>query len=103
MPSSIPASHRPPPSSRWSWSTGEQRPLRPAPGWLSIGGRGATAVQETTAAPAVGLGSELAFQLHEAPDPGAVGAEVRLDRGGQLADGGQVDAEQLRALLQRRR
>jgi hypothetical protein len=44
-----------------------------------------------------------AFQLHQAPDPGAVGADVRLDLGGQLADGGQVDAEQLRAPLQRRR
>ncbi len=51
----------------------------------------------------VGLGPELPLKLHEAPDPGAVGADIRLDLGGQLADGGQVDAEQLRAPLQRRR
>jgi hypothetical protein len=41
---------------------------------------------------AVRLGPELAFQLHKAPDPGAVGAEVGLDVGGRLTDGGQVDA-----------
>jgi hypothetical protein len=45
----------------------------------------------------------LAFQLHQAPDPGAVGAEVGLDVGGRLMEGGQVDAEQLGALFQRRR
>jgi hypothetical protein len=45
----------------------------------------------------------LAFQLHQAPDPGAVGAEVRLDVGGRLTNSGQVEAEQLRAPLQRRR
>jgi hypothetical protein len=64
-----------------------------------IGGRRLSAVQVAAPAPAVGLGPELAFQLHEAPDADAVGAEVRLDRGGQLADGGQVDAEQLGASL----
>jgi hypothetical protein len=53
--------------------------------------------------PAVRLGPELPLKLHEAPDPGAVGADVRLDVGGQLADGGEVDAEQLGAPLQRRR
>jgi hypothetical protein len=42
-------------------------------------------------------------QLYQAPDPGAVGAEVGLDVGGRLAGGGQVDAEQLGAPLQRRR
>jgi hypothetical protein len=52
---------------------------------------------------AVCLGPELPLKLHQAPDPGAVGADVRLDLGGQLADGRQVDAEQLRAPLQRRR
>jgi hypothetical protein len=52
---------------------------------------------------AVGLGPELAFQLHQAPDPGAVGAEVGLEVGGRRTDGGQVDAEQFRAALQRRR
>ena len=70
---------------------------------LCIGGRGPSAVEVAAPAPAVRLGPELPLQLHQAPDPGAVGAEVGLDLGGQLADGGQVDAEQLRAPLQRRR
>jgi hypothetical protein len=48
------------------------------------------------------LGVELALQLHRAPDLGAVCAQVGLDLGGQLADAGQVDAEQLRALRKRR-
>ncbi len=43
------------------------------------------------------LGAELALKLREAPDLGAVHADVGLDLGGGLADGGQVDAEQLRA------
>src|SRR5215216_342867 len=73
------------------------------PDRLGIGSRDPSAVEVTAAAPAVCLWPELAFQLHQAPDPGAVGAEVRLDLGGQFADSGQVDAEQLRALLQRRR
>jgi hypothetical protein len=68
-----------------------------------IGGRRLSAVEVAAPAPAVRLGPELPLELHQAPDPGAVGAEVRLDLGGQLADGGQVDAEQLRAPLQRRR
>jgi hypothetical protein len=55
-------------------------------------------VEVAASPPAVCLRPELAFQLHQAPDPGAVGAEVGLDVGGQLADGGEVDAEQLRAL-----
>jgi hypothetical protein len=46
---------------------------------------------------------ELAFLLHQAPDPGAIRAPVGLDVGGRLLDGGQVDAEQLRAPLQRGR
>jgi hypothetical protein len=36
-------------------------------------------------------------------DGGAVGTDVRLDACGELADGGQVDAEQPRALVERRR
>jgi hypothetical protein len=58
-------------------------------------------VEVAASPPAVRLGSELAFQLHQAPDPGAVGAEVGLDADGQVVDGGEVDAEQLRAPLQR--
>jgi hypothetical protein len=45
----------------------------------------------------------LPLKLHKAPDLGAVSADVGLDVGGHLVDGGQVDAEQLRALLKRRR
>jgi hypothetical protein len=74
-----------------------------ARGWLCIGGRGPSAVEVAAPAPAVGLGPELPLKLHETPDPSAVGADVRLDLGGQQADGGQVDAELLRAPLQRRR
>jgi hypothetical protein len=61
-----------------------------------------SAVEVAAAPPPVRLGPELALQLHQAPDPGAIGTDVWLDVGGQLADGGQVDAEQLRAPLQRR-
>jgi hypothetical protein len=73
------------------------------PDWLWLGSWGLSAVGVATPAPAIGLGPELPLKLHEAPDPGAVGADVRLDLSGQLADGGQVDAEQFRAPLQRRR
>jgi len=58
-------------------------------------------VEVAASPPAVRLWPELAFQLHQAPDPGAVGADVGLDVGGRLLDGGQVDAEQLSAPLQR--
>jgi hypothetical protein len=70
---------------------------------LAIGSRDPSAVEVTAPTPAVRLGPELALELHEAPDPGAVGADVRLNLGGQLTDDGEVDAEQLRAPLQRRR
>ncbi len=46
---------------------------------------------------AVRLGAELALKLHEAPDLDAVRTDVGLDGGGDLADGGQVGAEQVRA------
>jgi len=46
---------------------------------------------------------ELPLKLHETPDLGAVRADVGLDIGGHLAEAGQVDAEQCRALLKRRR
>ena len=62
-----------------------------------------SAVEEAASPPAVQLRSKLALQLHQAPDPGAVSTGVRLDVGGRRADGGQVDAEQLRAPRQRRR
>jgi hypothetical protein len=70
---------------------------------LCVGGPGSSTVNVTASPPAVRIGPELAFQLHQAPDLGAVGADVGLDVGGRLADGYQVDAEQLGALLQRRR
>ena len=69
----------------------------------TIARAGASVVGVAAAASAVGRGSELPLKLHEAPDPGAVGAEVRLDLCGQRADGGQLDTEQLGASLQRRR
>jgi hypothetical protein len=54
---------------------------------------GSSTVKVAAPAAAIHLGPELALQLHQAPDLGAVGADVGLDVGGQLADGGQVDAE----------
>jgi|SRR5215211_1721531 len=51
---------------------------------------------------AVRLWPELPLKLHQAPDPGAVGADVRLDLGNQPADRSQVDAKEFCALLQRR-
>jgi hypothetical protein len=70
---------------------------------MCIGGWSLPAVQVTAATPAIGLGPELPLKLHQTPDPGAIGADVRLNLGGKLTDGGQVDAQQLRAALQRRR
>ena len=70
---------------------------------LWVGGPNSSAVEVAASPPAVRLGPELSLKLHEAQDPGAVGAEVGLDVGGRLTDGGQVDAEQLGAPLQRRR
>jgi hypothetical protein len=64
---------------------------------------GSPAVDVASPPLAVRLRPELPLQVHDAPDRGAVGADVGLDLGGHLTDGGQVDAEQLRALLQRRR
>jgi hypothetical protein len=84
------------------WHLASYGPSTDAP-LLGIGSRDPSAIEVTAPAPAVRLGPELPLQLHQAPDPGAIGAEVRLDVGGQPADGGQVDAEQLRAPLQRRR
>jgi hypothetical protein len=37
--------------------------------------------------------------LHEAPDLGAIGSNVRFNVGCGLLDGGEVDAEQLGASL----
>jgi hypothetical protein len=65
--------------------------------------RGLSALQVSAPAPAVGLGPELTLELHEAPDSGAVSSDVWLNVGGQRMDGGQVDAEQLAAVFQRRR
>jgi hypothetical protein len=71
--------------------------------WLAGGATGRSSTVEVAASPrAVRLGLEVAFQLHQTPDPGAIGTELGLDVGGRLTDGGQVDAEQLCAPLQRR-
>jgi len=64
-----------------------------APDRRGIGVRSLSAVEVAAAAPAVRLGPQLPLKLHDAPDLGAVDAEVWLNRGGQLADGSQVDAE----------
>jgi hypothetical protein len=61
----------------------------------SVGGRGTR--PDAGGTPRAGA----ALKLHEAPDLGAVHADIGLDVGGQLADGGQVDAEQFSAVLQR--
>ena len=55
-----------------------------------------------TSDPAVGLGPELALELHEAPDLGPVDPDIGSDAGGRLTDGGQVDTEEFGAPLQRR-
>jgi predicted enzyme related to lactoylglutathione lyase len=44
--------------------------------------------------PAIGVRAEVALELHEAPDLGAVDAQVGIDVGGRLLDSGEVDAEQ---------
>jgi hypothetical protein len=70
---------------------------------LGIGGLSSPAVDVASPPSAVCVGPQLPLKLHQAPDLGAVRSDVRLDASGQLAHGGQVDAEQLRAPLQRRR
>jgi len=74
-----------------------------AAGRRGVCGVGAAAADVAAPDPAERLRPELALQLHEAPHLGAVHPEVRLDAGGRPADDGQVDVEQLRAPLQRRR
>jgi hypothetical protein len=58
-----------------------------------------SAVEEAASLAAVQLWPELAFQLHQAPDLGPVGADIGLDVGGRLLNGSQVDAEQVCASL----
>jgi hypothetical protein len=70
---------------------------------LWVGGSNSATVEVAASPPTVRRWSELALQLHQAPDPAAIGADVGRDVGGRLTNGGQVDAEQLCALLQRRR
>jgi hypothetical protein len=79
---------------RLSWSGGA---------WLNVLLPCSSAVEEAASPPAVQLRPELPLQLHKAPDPGAVSTDVGLDVAGRLLDGCHVDAEQLRAPLQRRR
>jgi hypothetical protein len=66
--------------------------------------RGATAgdVAARTAG-AERLEAKLALELHETPDLGAICADVGLDVGGGLANGGQLDAERLRTPVKRGR
>jgi hypothetical protein len=79
------------------------RARSPARCGLCVGGWDPSTVEVAAPPSAVGLGPELAFQLHEAPDPGAIGTDVWLDLRGRFAQAGQVDAEQRRAPFQRRR
>ena len=65
------------------------------------GGSWAASGDIPAADPPVGVGPELPFQLHKAPHFSAVDPQVGLDVGCQFADGGQVEAEQLRAVFQR--
>jgi hypothetical protein len=70
---------------------------------LRIDGGVPSPVEVAAPARAVRLWPELPLQLHQAPDLDTVRAAVRFDADSELADGGQVDAEQLRALVERRR
>ena len=65
-----------------------------------VDGPGASAGDVAAPDPAVGLGAELAPELHEAPDLGAIHPGVGFDVESRPEDGGQVDAEQLGAPLQ---
>jgi hypothetical protein len=67
---------------------------------LCVVGRGPSTVDVAAPAAVERLGPQLPLKLHEAPHPSAVRADVGLDVGGQFVDGGQVDAEQLRAPFQ---
>src|SRR5918997_2979258 len=67
-----------------------------------VGGSDSPASDVAAPDPPIGLGAELALQLHEAPDPCPVYPHVGFDVGGRLTDGGQVDAKELGAPLQRR-
>jgi hypothetical protein len=49
--------------------------------WVRISPAHAQTVDVAASPPAARLGSELAFPLHEVPDPGAVGADLGLDAG----------------------
>jgi hypothetical protein len=84
----------------------EDQPLRDIAatrGALHIGGRSPATVDIPAPPPTERLGPQLPLKQHEAPHLGAVGTDVGLDVGSHLTDGGQVDAEQLRAPLQWRR
>jgi hypothetical protein len=70
---------------------------------LCIVNRTASTVDVAAPPPPERIGAQLPLKLHEAPDLGAIRSDVGLDAGGHLADRGQVDAQQLRALLKRRR
>jgi hypothetical protein len=89
-----------------AWATavpgGAGRPGR-ADAWLHVLRPRPSAVEIAASPPGVHLRPELPLQLHQAPDPGAVSTDIGLDVGRRLLDGGQVDVEQLRAPLQRRR
>jgi hypothetical protein len=70
---------------------------------LCIGRRGPSTVDVAAPAPAERLGAQLPLKQHETPNGSAVRSDIGLKVGGHLADRVEVDAEQFRALLKRRR
>src|SRR5918994_1923892 len=75
----------------------------PAIRLLAGSGRGpwASAGDVAPADPAVGVRPELAPELHETPDLGAVDPDVGFDVGGRLLDGGEIHAQEFGAALKR--
>jgi hypothetical protein len=79
----------------------EHRALPRHPGARSgVGSSDPTTDDVAAPNPTVGLGLEMALELHEAPDLGPVYPYVWLDMRGRLRDGGQIDAEKFGAALQ---
>jgi hypothetical protein len=69
---------------------GHPVPLRQSGAWLRLQPRIGPSTVDIAAAPsAVRPRAELPLKLHQAPDPGVVGADVRFDLGGQFTDGGR--------------
>ena len=81
-------------------AAGDRAPHRPPDG-SGVCGPPAPTGDVAAPNPAVRLRAELALQLHETPDLGAINPDVGLDMGSRPEDGGQIDAEQFSAPFQR--